>query len=115
MDLRVIKVIIKVFSNWVSNGRQLKGTLIGPINVGIVGGMTKIHPLADFSLRCLEVENSYELAYVIGAVRLIQNFAALRALVTGGISSGHMRLHLKTLSNKLMPHLTNKEKLDKNS
>lgn len=84
-------------SNWVAKGRQLKGTLVGPINVGIVGGMTGIHPMAAFSLRCLGVENSCELAYVMGAIGLIQNFAALRALVTDGISKGHMRLHLRNL------------------
>ncbi|MEI6628769.1 MAG: hydroxymethylglutaryl-CoA reductase, degradative, partial [Alphaproteobacteria bacterium] len=84
-------------SNWVSEGKQLKGILEGPINVGIVGGVTNIHPLAALALRCLKVESSTELAYVIGAIGIIQNFAALRALVTDGIAKGHMRLHLKNL------------------
>ncbi len=84
-------------SHWVAKGRQLNGTLRGPINVGIVGGMTSIHPIAAFALRCLGVKSASELAYVIGAVGLIQNFAALHALVTDGIAKGHMRLHLKNL------------------
>ncbi len=84
-------------SNWIANGKQLKGTLEGPINVGIVGGVTNIHPQAALALRCLKVESSTELAYVIGTIGLIQNFAALRALVTDGIAKGHMRLHLKNL------------------
>ncbi len=84
-------------SNWIANGKQLKGTLEGPINVGTVGGVTNIHPKAALAMRCLKVESSTELAYVIGAIGLIQNFAALRALVTDGIAKGHMRLHLKNL------------------
>ncbi len=84
-------------SKWTAYGQQLKGTLEGPINVGIVGGVTNIHPMASLALRCLSVESSTELAYVMGAIGLIQNFAALRALVTDGIAKGHMRLHLKNL------------------
>jgi hydroxymethylglutaryl-CoA reductase len=84
-------------SNWLAKGKQLKGILEGPINIGTVGGVTNIHPLAALALGCLKVESSTELAYVIGAIGLIQNFAALRALVTDGIAKGHMRLHLKNL------------------
>jgi hydroxymethylglutaryl-CoA reductase len=84
-------------TKWASNGTQLKGVFKAPINVGIVGGVTSIHPMAAFSLKCLNATNSAELSYVMGAVGLIQNFAALRALVTDGISKGHMSLHLRNL------------------
>lgn len=38
-----------------------------------------------------------ELARVVAAVGLIQNFAALNALVSDGIVNGHMKLHIKNL------------------
>lgn len=84
-------------SKWKSNGKQLNGILEGPINIGTVGGVTNIHPKSALAMRCLKVGNATELAYVIGAVGLIQNFSALRALVTEGITKGHMKLHLKNL------------------
>ena len=84
-------------SRWVANGKKLHGVLEGPINIGTVGGVTNIHPIAALAMRCLQVKSATELAYVIGAVGLLQNFAALRALVTEGIAKGHMKLHLKNL------------------
>jgi len=84
-------------STWTQEDNQLKGKLVAPIAVGIVGGVTKVHPMAALSLRCMGVKSAKELAFVMGAVGLIQNFAALRALVSEGISKGHMRLHLKNL------------------
>jgi len=39
------------------------------------------------------VKTALELAEVMGAVGLAQNFAALRALASEGIQRGHMKLH----------------------
>jgi hydroxymethylglutaryl-CoA reductase len=44
------------------------------------------------------VNSARELAEVIAAVGLAQNLAALRALATGGIQAGHMRLHARQLA-----------------
>lgn len=52
-------------STWKKEGSCLRGVLEGPMNVGIVGGVTSIHPLASFSLRCLGVRTAKELAYVM--------------------------------------------------
>lgn len=84
-------------SQWTREGNNLYGKLCVPINVGTVGGVTKGHHLAQVALQCLKVDNADELAQVIGAVGLIQNFTALRALVTEGIVKGHMHLHLTNL------------------
>ena len=51
-----------------------------------------------FSLRVLGVESARELAAVMAAVGLGQNFAAMRALVTDGIQRGHMALHARGLA-----------------
>jgi hydroxymethylglutaryl-CoA reductase len=43
------------------------------------------------------VESATELAEVMAAVGLAQNFAALRALATDGIQAGHMTLHARSV------------------
>jgi len=80
-------------SDWTIEGAALVGTLEMPLAVGIVGGMTRAHPLATWCLRLIGAASAGELAQVLAAVGLAQNLAALRALVTEGIQPGHMRLH----------------------
>jgi len=78
------------------------GDLIGylemPMAVGIVGGATRVNPLAKISLKILGVKTARELAEVMGAVGLAQNLAALRALVAEGIQRGHMKLHARQIA-----------------
>ena len=82
-------------------GKDQDGNLIGrielPLAVGIVGGATG-NPVARVALKILGVKSSQEFAEVLAAVGLAQNLAALRALVTEGITRGHMRLHAKNLA-----------------
>jgi len=77
---------------------NLVGTLEMPLAVGIVGGATRVHPIARIALKILGVRSARELAEVMGAVGLVQNLAALRALVTEGIQRGHMKLHARNLA-----------------
>lgn len=78
------------------------GNLVGeielPLAVGIVGGITKVHPIAKIALKILGVKSASELAEVMASVGLAQNFAALRALVTEGIQRGHMKLHARNIA-----------------
>lgn len=85
-------------SRWETDGNYLYGSLEMPIAVGIVGGATKTHPLARICLKILGVKTAQELAEVIGAVGLVQNLAALRALAAEGIQAGHMSLHAKNIA-----------------
>jgi len=85
-------------SRWETDGDYLYGSLEMPLAVGIVGGATKTHPLARISLKILGVKTAQELAEVIGAVGLVQNLAALRALAAEGIQAGHMSLHAKNIA-----------------
>ena len=80
-----------------ANG-DLTGSIELPTPVGLVGGATKIHPAAQTCVKLLGVESASELAQVIAAVGLAQNFAALRALATDGIQKGHMKLHARNLA-----------------
>lgn len=78
-----------------------EGALVGeievPLKVGIVGGSLQSNPTVALNLRLLGVESARELAEVMGAVGLAQNFAALRALATEGIQQGHMTLHARSV------------------
>jgi len=85
-------------SRWETDGDYLYGSLEMPLAVGIVGGATKTHPIARISLKILGVKTAQELAEVIGAVGLVQNLAALRALAAEGIQAGHMSLHAKNIA-----------------
>jgi hydroxymethylglutaryl-CoA reductase len=77
---------------------SLSGTLELPMPVGLVGGATKVHPTAQACLKILGVKSAAELARVIAAVGLAQNFSALKALATTGIQSGHMALHAQNVA-----------------
>ncbi len=77
---------------------DLVGTIELPMAVGLVGGATKVHPTAKACIKLLGVKTAKELGEVAAAVGLAQNFAALRALATVGIQSGHMRLHAKNIA-----------------
>jgi len=77
---------------------DLYGKIKLPIAVGIVGGATKVHPMAKISLKIMGVKTAKELAEIMAAVGLAQNFAAIYALSTKGIQAGHMKLHAQNIA-----------------
>lgn len=83
---------------WRTETGDLAGSLEMPLAVGIVGGATRVHPTARLALKILGVRTASELAEVMAAVGLAQNFAALRALATEGIQRGHMALHARQIA-----------------
>lgn len=86
-------------SRWAKNASgDLVGTLEMPLAVGIVGGASRVHPTARVAIKVLGVRSARELAEVMVAVGLAQNFAALRALATEGIQRGHMELHARQVA-----------------
>ncbi len=89
----------KPLTTWEKNeDGDLVGKLEMPMAVGLVGGASRTHPSAKAAIRILGIEKATELAEVMGAVGLAQNFAALRALATEGIQRGHMRLHARNIA-----------------
>lgn len=89
----------KPLTKWEKNAEgDIVGTLEMPMAVGLVGGASKVHPTARAALKILGVKTATELAEIIGAVGLAQNFAALRALASEGIQRGHMKLHARSLA-----------------
>ena len=87
----------KGITTWHVKGNKLIGVFEAPIDVGIVGGVTKNHQFAKFSIELMNIKSASKLARVLGAVGLMQNYAALNALAGEGIVSGHMKLHINNL------------------
>ena len=86
-------------TDWsVADNGDLVGELSIPLKVGIVGGSLSSNPGARIGLALTGVESASELAQLMAAIGLAQNFAALRALVTDGIQKGHMRLHARSVA-----------------
>lgn len=85
-------------SRWSFDGSLLHGELSLPLQLGTVGGVTRLHPMAQAALKILGSPTVSELGMVIAAAGLASNLAALRALCTAGIQKGHMRLHAKNIA-----------------
>ncbi|MCC6803895.1 MAG: hydroxymethylglutaryl-CoA reductase, degradative [Anaerolineae bacterium] len=83
---------------WQDDDGSLRGSLEIPLAVGIVGGATRVHPAAQVALKILGVSSARQLAEIMVAVGLAQNFAAIRALATEGIQHGHMRMHARQIA-----------------
>jgi len=77
---------------------DLVGTIELPVAVGLVGGATRVHPVARTAVKILGVKSADHLSRIIAAVGLCQNFAALRALASEGIQRGHMSLHARNVA-----------------
>ena len=86
-------------TDWsVDSDGNLRGTISLPIKVGTVGGSLAANPGALAGRKICGVESAVELAGLMAAVGLAQNFAALRALVSDGIQKGHMSLHARAVA-----------------
>jgi degradative hydroxymethylglutaryl-CoA reductase len=76
----------------------LEGSMSLPTAVGVVGGATRVHPVARLALEILGCSTAHELGQVIAAAGLASNLAACRALATEGIQRGHMSLHARSIA-----------------
>lgn len=81
-----------------------------PLALGTVGGLTKLHPMVQWSLELLGNPDAKTLMKIVAVAGLAQNFAALRSLVTSGIQKGHMKMHLLNILNQMGATQTKKEK-----
>ena len=80
---------------------DLVGTIEIPLAVGLVGGVAKIHPIAQIAFKIMNLSipgGALKLAEIMACVGLAQNFGALRALASVGIQAGHMKLHARNLA-----------------
>ena len=77
---------------------DLVGEIVIPLKVGAVGGTLDANPAASLGLAITGTKSARDLALLMAAVGLAQNFAALRALVSSGIQKGHMKLHARSVA-----------------
>lgn len=84
-------------TRWTYENNTLIGTLTAPIAVGIVGGVTQLHPTVKYCIQLMGIQHASCLSRISAAVGLVQNLGALRALTGEGVMQGHMRLHISNL------------------
>lgn len=87
-----------------------KFKLTVPLALGVVGGLTKLHPMAKKSLAILGYPDSKKLMSIIASVGLAQNFSAINSLITTGIQKGHMKMHLLNICKQLHANQEQTEK-----
>jgi len=93
------KGVYSSLSTWEKNeDGDLVGAIELPMAIGVVGGATRVHPIAKIALKILGVKTASEFGEVLAAVGLAQNLGALRALSHEGIQRGHMRLHARNFA-----------------
>ena len=89
----------RALTRWYQNeAGDLLGEIEMPMKVGTVGGSLESNPSVRINHRLLGSPNAQELAGIMAAVGLAQNFAALRALSTDGIQQNHMTLHARSVA-----------------
>lgn len=90
----------KSLTNWYydENTNELVGEIEIPMPVATVGGTLSVNDIAKWSIKLMNNPDAKRLARIMASVGLVQNFAALRALVTDGIQKGHMSLHARSVA-----------------
>ncbi|MFN4198280.1 MAG: hydroxymethylglutaryl-CoA reductase [Flavobacterium sp.] len=105
-DWRAIEAAIHSYTNYfqiplVTYWRVddvLYGSLEAPIAVGSVGGSVKSLNHAKTLMELSDVKDSGDLAILLGAVGLANNFGANFHLAFEGIQTGHMKLHARNIA-----------------
>lgn len=86
-------------TKWFKNDKgDLCGKIEIPLKVGTVGGSLESNPAIRLAYKILDVKSAKELAQIMAAVGLAQNFSAIKALATEGIQRGHMSLHARSVA-----------------
>jgi len=84
----------------IQNGK-FKFSIELALAVGVVGGVTAVHPMAKLAMKILDNPSAKELMMYLAVAGLASNFAAVKALVSVGIQKGHMKMHLSNIMNQL--------------
>lgn len=82
-----------------------------PMALGVVGGLTNLHPVVKLSLELLGNPSAKELMSIAAAAGLANNFGAVKSLTTTGIQQGHMKMHLFNIMNQLGVRKEDKDKV----
>jgi hydroxymethylglutaryl-CoA reductase len=85
--------------------------IVVPMAVGVVGGLTNLHPIVKLSHEILDFPSARELMGIAAAAGLANNFGAVKSLTTTGIQQGHMKMHLFNIMNQLGVRKEDKDKV----
>ncbi|GMA69601.1 3-hydroxy-3-methylglutaryl coenzyme A reductase [Leuconostoc litchii] len=91
-------------ATWTIVDNKLHGELTLPISVGTVGGAISAMPDAKQALSIIGNVGADDLRGIILSVGLAQNLAALKAIASGGIQRGHMRMQYRALAMQVGAH-----------
>ncbi len=80
-----------------------------PLALGVVGGLTNLHPIVKLSHEILNNPSAKELMGIAAAAGLANNFGAVKSLTTTGIQQGHMKMHLFNIMNQLAVPKANRQ------
>ena len=83
------------------DGSRFVFTLRLPLALGVVGGLTNLHPLVKLTNKLLGNQSAKTLMGIAAAAGLANNFGAVKSLVTTGIQRGHMKMHLFNIMKQL--------------
>ena len=83
------------------DGSRFVFTLRLPLALGVVGGLTNLHPLVKLTNKLLGNPSAKTLMGIAAAAGLANNFGAVKSLVTTGIQRGHMKMHLFNIIKQL--------------
>ncbi|MGR3741459.1 hydroxymethylglutaryl-CoA reductase, degradative [Companilactobacillus sp. DQM5] len=104
-DTRAISAAVQIYlknknslSTWYIKDKKLIGELTMPMTIGSVGGAISSLKTSQIAMKLIGIKDVKEFAKVVASVGLANNLAAMRALVTTGIQSGHMKLQSKSLA-----------------
>lgn len=90
--------IYTAMATWRRHEDTLVGHLQIPMQVGVVGGIVKVHPVVQVLLKVADAKAASTVGRIAAAVGLAQNLAAVMALATEGIQRGHMSLHARNIA-----------------
>ena len=85
-------------ATWRREGDELVGRITLPVQVGVVGGIIKVHPTVKALVALTGARTAADLGRLAASVGLAQNLAAIMALATEGIQRGHMSLHARNIA-----------------
>lgn len=91
---------LKTITTWKIIDDDLVGTIKIPLNLASVGGSILNNPSVQLVMKILDYPSSMQLTKLVLAIGLAQNLSALKALVTKGIQTGHMKLHARVIASK---------------
>lgn len=83
------------------------------VAVGVVGGVTAVHPMAKLAMKILDHPTAPELMKYLAVAGLASNFGAVKALVSVGIQHGHMKMHLSNILNQLKIPEENRDEIQR--